>query len=444
MYGGRVSDFYDRRILVTYLNEYFGDFLFDRDRPFAFYTCKHELSEERDDTGDKNKDTSLSVRDASPAEDDVNYQSLFGLPQQTSYEALIDAISRIPVVQTPKVLGLHMNADVAHCTRAAKLMWENLVALQPQITSPQAPRNANDGDDGVHDNLTENKAKRPEHVLDSIAVDILSVLPQKEDRNFDARKLRKKWANAITPIRIALLQELEKHNKLTSVMKQTLLNLRKALNGEIAMSSVLDDVAVSLNSGFVPSSWKKEAPETGKNITSWIQWYRKRVSQFSDWVAQHDGNLPPCVWLSGLQSPETFIAALVQTSCRKKGWPLDVAHVKTQLTRVKDARSITEPPENGCFVSGLYLEGARWDFESHALANQKNNELVEELPVMHIIPVEKNESAKAGELRVPVYITQARRNAMGKGLVFEASLQSDVHESHWVLQGVCMTLNLDD
>ena len=30
-----------------------------------FYTCKHELSEEKDDTGDKNKDTSLSVRDAS-------------------------------------------------------------------------------------------------------------------------------------------------------------------------------------------------------------------------------------------------------------------------------------------------------------------------------------------------------------------------------------------
>ena len=66
MYGGRVSDFYDRRILVTYLNEYFGDFLFDRDRPFAFYTCKHEPSEEKDDTGDKNKDTSLSVEGRFP------------------------------------------------------------------------------------------------------------------------------------------------------------------------------------------------------------------------------------------------------------------------------------------------------------------------------------------------------------------------------------------
>ena len=127
--------------------------------------------------------------------------------------------------------------------------------------------------------------KRPEDMLDSIAVDILSVLPQKEDRNFEVKKLRKKWANTITPIRIALLQELEKHNKLTSVIKHTLLSLHKALNGEIAMSSVLDNVAMSLNSGFVPSSWKKEAPETGKNITSWIRWYRKRVSQFIDWVA---------------------------------------------------------------------------------------------------------------------------------------------------------------
>ena len=57
------------------------------------------------------------------------------------------------------------------------------------------PLNANDGDDGVHDNLTEKK-KRPEHILDSIAVDILSVLPQKEDRNFDAKKLRKNGQSA--------------------------------------------------------------------------------------------------------------------------------------------------------------------------------------------------------------------------------------------------------
>ena len=35
MYGGRVSDDWDRRVLVTYAEEYMGDFIFDDSRPFA-------------------------------------------------------------------------------------------------------------------------------------------------------------------------------------------------------------------------------------------------------------------------------------------------------------------------------------------------------------------------------------------------------------------------
>jgi dynein heavy chain, axonemal len=37
MYGGRVSDGFDRRVLTTYLDEYLGDFLFDVFQPFHFY-----------------------------------------------------------------------------------------------------------------------------------------------------------------------------------------------------------------------------------------------------------------------------------------------------------------------------------------------------------------------------------------------------------------------
>lgn len=32
---------------------------------------------------------------------------------------------------------------------------------------------------------------------------------------------------------------------------------------------------------------------------------------------------------------------------------------------------------------------------------------------------------------------------MGVGLVFEADLGTSSHTSHWVLQGVCLTLNTD-
>lgn len=36
MYGGRVTDDLDRRVLVTYLDEFMGDFLFDKNKEFFF------------------------------------------------------------------------------------------------------------------------------------------------------------------------------------------------------------------------------------------------------------------------------------------------------------------------------------------------------------------------------------------------------------------------
>jgi len=36
MYGGRVTDNFDRRVLNTYLEEYMGDFIFDNNQKFFF------------------------------------------------------------------------------------------------------------------------------------------------------------------------------------------------------------------------------------------------------------------------------------------------------------------------------------------------------------------------------------------------------------------------
>lgn len=36
-YGGRVMDDWDRRLINCYLEEFFGDFVFDADSKFSFY-----------------------------------------------------------------------------------------------------------------------------------------------------------------------------------------------------------------------------------------------------------------------------------------------------------------------------------------------------------------------------------------------------------------------
>ena len=149
------------------------------------------------------------------------------------------------------------------------------------------------------------------------------------------------------------------------------------------------------------------------------------------------------MWLSGLSIPETYTAALVQTTCRRYGWPLDKTTLYTKVTKFTNPSQVAERMTDGCYVVGLYLEGAAWDVENQCLIRQPPKVLVQELPIMQIVPVELNKLKLHGTIRVPMYITQQRRNAMGVGMMMEADLDTREHSSHWVLQGVALVLNTD-
>ena len=144
-----------------------------------------------------------------------------------------------------------------------------------------------------------------------------------------------------------------------------------------------------------------------------------------------------------LAQPETYTAALVQTACRDKGWPLDKSTLYTKVTQYTDASQITERMPHGAYVQGLYLEGASWDLEKSILRRQDPKVLVTELPILQVIPIEASKLKLQSTFKTPVYVTQSRRNAMGVGLVFEADLSTEEHGSHWVLQGVALSLNID-
>ena len=87
--------------------------------------------------------------------------------------------------------------------------------------------------------------------------------------------------------------------------------------------------------------------------------------------------------------------------------------------------------------------GAAWSVARQCLERQAPKVLVQEMPIMQIIPVELNKLKQNGTIRVPLYITQQRRNAMGVGMMMEADLDTREHPSHWVLQGVALVLNTD-
>ena len=224
-------------------------------------------------------------------------------------------------------------------------------------------------------------------------------------------------------------------------MRASLQDVLRALAGEIGFSAPLEALASSLFNGQLPAMWTRMNPDTEKMLGTWMTWFLRRYEQYRNWVEFGE---PTVMWLAGLHIPETYIAALVQTACRQRGWPLDKSTLYTKVTAFVRPDEIVDRPQFGCYVSGLYLEGAAWDVERSELKRQDPKVLVTELPVMQIIPVEAAKLKLANTFRAPVYVTQARRNAMGKGLVFEADLATLEHSSHWVLQGVALCLNISD
>jgi len=383
MYGGRVTDDFDRRVLMTYLHEYLGEFIFDKNQQFFF-------SEDKD------------------------YK--YVIPEPTNMEKYMEFIKDIPLINSPVVFGLHPNAEIQYFTNTAKDIWVNCIEMQTSEASAEGGINK-------------------EEFIEQVATELQNKLPQV----FDLINIRKNYEKP-SPTTIVLLQELERFNTLLDVMHTSLFNLKRALLGEIGMSSELDELSNCLLNGFLPPMWAKLAPQTLKNLVNWMEHFDKRYKQYKFWIEEEE---PKAIWLSGLHIPESYLTALVQTTCRAKNWALDKSTLYTIVTKHKDAREIKKRLEHGTYIHGLYLEGAKWNSDRDCLDYQDPMELIVEMPLIQIVPVEANKLKLRGTIKTPVYVTQDRRNAMGNGLVFEADLKTDRHISHWVLQGVCMVLNTD-
>ncbi|VDK85221.1 unnamed protein product [Dibothriocephalus latus] len=118
MYGGRTIDNYDRRVLTTYMEEYFGDFLFDEFQTFHFY---------HDDTID------YMIPLEPEGCEDFREMYLGKTADMLLIERLnCEAIENWPLQQRPNVFGLHENTAIGYSARFARQLWVCLQRLLPE------------------------------------------------------------------------------------------------------------------------------------------------------------------------------------------------------------------------------------------------------------------------------------------------------------------------
>ncbi len=123
----------------------------------------------------------------------------------------------------------------------------------------------------------------------------------------DITEVKEKDPYDTSPLKVVLLQELQRYNSLLSVVNKSLVSLSRGIKGLTLISPELEQVMDSLFYNQVPKQWLF-AYQSLKNLSDWVVDLNNRYNFFVDWAYKQ---LPSVFWISAFTYPTGFNTALL-------------------------------------------------------------------------------------------------------------------------------------
>ncbi|KAK0132520.1 Dynein heavy chain 8, axonemal [Merluccius polli] len=374
-YGGRVTDDYDKRLLNCFARVWFSDEIFEP--TFCYYTG-------------------------------------YKIPVCNTVAEYMEYIQSLPAVDTPQVFGLHPNADITYQTNTSADVLDTITNIQPKESGGGA-------------------GETRESIVYRLAQDMLDKLPP--DYVPHEVKARLVKMGALSSMNIFLRQEVDRMQRILSMVRISLVDLKLAIDGTIIMSENLRDVLDNMFDARVPSLWKKISWESS-TLGFWFTEVLERNSQFHSWV--FDGR-PKTFWMTGFFNPQSFLTAMRQEVTRAhKGWALDTVTLHNDVLKLS-REDIKTAPAEGVYVYGLYLDGAGWDKRNGRLIESTPKVLFTALPVIHIFAINSTAPKDPKLYICPLYKKPRRTDLTYITGVVLRTVQSP---DHWILRGVALLCDI--
>ena len=388
MYGGRVTDEFDRRLLNSYGDVWLDSKIFSTEfsfhEPYTIPTLSHPT------------------------------QSL-----SSQLGNVLEFISALPSYDSPELFGLHANANRAYQMKQTSMILSSISGATPQGNSRAG--SAEGGDERAR----------------QVIVQMLDSLPHEPPAAAVRRAVAK--IGPADPYAIVLRQELARMQLVLNTVGRDLSDLKLAIAGTIVMSERLQRVMSSLSDAKVPLGWE-QVSWVSTSLGVWSESIQRRSKQLHDWVASVRMAM---AWLPGFFNPQAFLTAIRQEISRSNHWPFDQVVLSTEVTKLS-AEKVDGPASEGMLIHGLILEGGAWSTKNGTLVDSAPKVLFSPLPVVHVsasvVEATKESlqaAARAAERTYccPVYLNPQRK---GTDLVAEFYLPCPPPSNKWVLRGVAL------
>ena len=303
MYGGHITDDWDRILCGTYLDQVMKEDLLEEAELFPFVE-----------------------------------REMFRCPTPSPYDRYHEYIREAPP-ETPNAYGLHSNAEIDFRTKQCVTLFRILQEIQPRGGAAAGSGNP------LQERVVEFMAKvSDDAALDSNKLNIDEIVNRIGD---DGR----------SPYQNSFLQECAYMNALIFEIVSSLADVGLAFKGELTMTAEMETLMNSIFMNRVPATWEKLAFPSQRGLLSWLDNVKQRLDQLNLWKDDPTRCPPlPVTFLNRLFNPLSFLTSIMQIYSKEKASELNKLQIYTNVQKKLYWEEDLPPCKDGAYTCGFQVE----------------------------------------------------------------------------------------